>query len=124
MTTPAAKSSSVLIRLLHVISIIAVIGSSLLATYAVYLNNHNSNASLPSELAVKKVATDEVMWASVGWGLTCLVAFLICKAAYYIFKGEIEPEDEKTSGEVVTLFIISIVVAAGTALAVWGSALP
>ena len=121
MSNPAAKSSSILIRLLHVISIIAVIGSSVLATFAAYLNNHNSNASLPSELAVKKVATDEAMWASVSWGLMCLVLFLICKATYYIFKGEIEPEDEKTSGNVVMLFIISIVIAAGTALAVWGS---
>lgn len=108
MTAPTTKQSSILIRLCHVISILSLTGSVILAAFTTYVNNRHSTAYLPSEVAVKKVAFDEAMWANIGWIGVSVAAFMICKASYYVFKGDIEPEDKETSDKLVALFIAAI----------------
>jgi hypothetical protein len=88
--------SSVLVRLLYVLSWPALAGSIFFGGYSWwYFDKYNSTYGLTDVEKAEVIRMKEnCLWADIGWSSVVAVVFILLKALYFVLKGEPQSGDQ------------------------------
>ncbi len=106
--------TSVLVRLLYVLSWPALAGSIFFGGYSWwYFKTNDSNYGLTeSELAEVTRMKENCLWAGIGWLSLVVLGYIILKALYFVVKGEPDAGDQGLYDKFNANFVIAFAIIA------------
>jgi len=102
--------TSVLVRLLYVLSWPALVGSIFFGGYSWwYFDKYNNTYGLTDLEKVEILRMKEnCLWAGIGWLSLVTLGFILLKALYFILKGEPQAGDRELYDKFNAQFVIAI----------------
>lgn len=104
--------TSVLVRLLYVLSWPALVGSIFFGGYSWwYFDKHNNTYGLTDLEKVEILRMKEnCLWAGIGWLSLVTLGYILLKALYFILKGEPQAGDQELYDKFNTRFVLAIAI--------------